>query len=226
MIAKNTTVASRVNSEAFSGFLIKVYSLMVVALATTAITAEIANVVGFTRYMMIHTGSFWALAGLGLFCVLAIGLSKNTVVNYVLLAAYTVMTGLITSTVLAIYSSGTIAAAFGVSASVFIGAAVYGLVTKRSLEGFGNYLLLALLGVLVAMIANFLLQSAVMMYVISSVAVVLFTLLTAYDSNKLRALYNEEGGNVSAIYGTLTLYLDFINLFLFTLQLFGAPKKD
>ena len=220
------TSASLVNPEAFSGFLTKVYGLMVGALIATGVTAQVANASGFTQYMIHHVATFWALAGLGLLAVMLVGSTKNVVVNYVLLAAYAVITGLTTSTVLAIYSSGTIAAAFAVSASVFTGAAVYGLVTKRSLEGFGQYLLLALFGLIVAMIVNLFLQSTLAMYLISSAAVVLFTLLTAYDSNKLRTLYNEGGGNVAAVHGALSLYLDFLNLFLHILQLFGAPKKD
>jgi FtsH-binding integral membrane protein len=105
---------------------------------------------------------------------------------------------------------------------------VYGTVTKRDLTSWSSFLTMGLFGVVIAGLVNMFLQSSAMQFVISCAAVVVFTGLTAYDTQKLRA-YARAGGSTAAgapVGGALTLYLDFINLFLSVLQLLGGRRRD
>ncbi len=143
---------------------------------------------------------------------------------------YAVLTGATLSSIFVAYPMGSIANAFLTTAGMFTAMAIYGTVTRRDLTGMGSFLFMGLVGLLIAMIVNFFLGSALMDFVISCVGVVIFTGLTAYDTQQLRVF----GGNApmgdqvavrrGAILGALTLYLDFINLFLMLLRLFGNSR--
>ena len=140
--------------------------------------------------------------------------------------AYAVLTGVTLASIFVVYPMGSIANAFLSTA----GMSIYGTVTKRNLAGMGNFLFMGLIGLLIAMVVNIFLASSMMDFVISAVGVVLFTLLTAYDTNQLRifgssAPLDDEVAGRRAILGALTLYLDFINLFLMLLRLFGNSDR-
>ena len=143
--------------------------------------------------------------------------------------AYAVLTGVTLASIFVVYPMGSIANAFLSTAGMFVAMSIYGTVTKRNLAGMGNFLFMGLIGLLIAMVVNIFLASSMMDFVIS--AVVLFTLLTAYDTNQLRIfgssapLDDEVAVRRGAILGALTLYLDFINLFLMLLRLFGNSDR-
>ena len=140
---------------------------------------------------------------------------------------YSCLTGVTLSSIFVVYTTGSIANAFLVTAGTFGAMSIYGAVTKRDLSGMGSFLFMGLIGLLIAMVVNIFLQSAMMDFVISGIGVLVFTGLTAYDTQKLRRFgMNAPLGDAAAlrrgaILGALTLYLDFINLFLMMLRLLG-----
>jgi len=139
---------------------------------------------------------------------------------------YAALTGLTLSSIFLVYPIGSIANAFLSTAGMFVAMS-----TKRNLSGMGNFLFMGLIGLLIAMLVNVFLANSMMDFVISAVGVVLFTLLTAYDTYQLRIfgssapLDDEVAVRRGAILGALTLYLDFINLFLMLLQLFNRGER-
>ncbi len=143
---------------------------------------------------------------------------------------YSTLTGVTLSTIFIVYPIGSIANAFFTCAGMFLAMSIYGSVTKRDLSGMGSFLFMGLIGLVIAMIVNMFLANSMMDFVISVCGVVLFTLLTAYDTQKLRTFGAsaplDDGTAIrrGAILGALTLYLDFINLFLMLLRLFGDRR--
>ncbi|WP_313536085.1 Bax inhibitor-1/YccA family protein [Sphingomonas sp.] len=142
--------------------------------------------------------------------------------------AYAGLLGASISTIFVTYTDLSIAQVFFGTAAGFGALSLYGYTTKKDLSGFGTFLLIGLVGILVASIVNLFLQSGTMSLVISAVGVLIFAGLTAYDTQKIKSIYayvagTPEQGKV-AIMGALNLYLDFINMFLFLLRLFGSSR--
>ena len=144
---------------------------------------------------------------------------------------YSALTGAMLSSIFVIYPIASIANAFLVTTGTFLAMSVYGTVTKRDLTTMGNFLFMGLIGIIIAMVVNIFLKSTMMDFIISCLGVLIFTGLTAYDTQKLRrfgeAAPLDDGTAVrrGAIMGALTLYLDFINLFLMMLRLFGGNRN-
>ena len=139
---------------------------------------------------------------------------------------YCAMTGLTLSVVLIVYTTGSIASTFFVTGGAFFGLSLYATVTKRDLSGMRSFLMIGLIGICIAMLVNFFLHSAAIDFVMSCAGVLVFAGLTAYDTQKLRTLALQRGGDKYALMGALTLYLDFINLFLFLLRFMGSRRRD
>ncbi|MTV82624.1 Bax inhibitor-1/YccA family protein [Secundilactobacillus folii] len=155
---------------------------------------------------------------------------KRPALSFVLLMVYALITGAMFSGFALIYTGATITTAFVSSATVFIVMALYGTVTKRSLAKVGAQATAALIALIVAMVINMFLQSPMISYIFSFVGVIIFTALTASDSQKLKQLYlNSDGSGTAstgiAIIGAMQLYLDFVNLFLFLLEIFGGGNS-
>ena len=139
---------------------------------------------------------------------------------------YSTLTGISLSTIFSIYSNGSIASTFFISAITFGVMALTGYTTKTDLTKLGSLLIMGVVGIVIASIINVFLGSSLMHYIISIIGVLVFTGLTAYDVQKIKNIGNQiEQGNENSqkmmIMGALTLYLDFINLFLMMLRLFG-----
>ena len=126
------------------------------------------------------------------------------------------------------YTGTSIARVFFITAGTFAGMSLYGYTTKRDLTGLGSFMFMGLIGIIIASIINMFLQSSAMHFVISVIGVLVFVGLTAYDTQKIKNLYSEidsaDTATKKAIMGALTLYLDFINLFLMLLRLFGQRR--
>ncbi|WP_084582738.1 Bax inhibitor-1/YccA family protein [Sphingomonas azotifigens] len=142
--------------------------------------------------------------------------------------AYAGLLGASLSTIFVTYTDMSIAQVFFGTAAGFGALSLYGYTTKKDLSGFGTFLIIGLVGLLVASVVNLFLQSSMMSLVISAVGVLIFAGLTAYDTQKIKSIYSyvagtREQGKV-AIMGALNLYLDFINMFLFLLRLFGSSR--
>lgn len=143
---------------------------------------------------------------------------------------YSALTGAMLSSIFVVYPIGSIVNAFVVTTGTFLAMSIYGTVTKRDLTAMGSFLFMGLIGLVIALLVNIFLQSSMMDFIISCVGVLIFTGLTAYDTQKLRQFGEGMPGNDGtavrrgAILGALTLYLDFINLFLMMLRLFGGNR--
>ena len=144
--------------------------------------------------------------------------------------AYSALTGLTLSSIFVVYPIGSIANAFLTATGTFLAMSVYGTVTRRDLTGMGNFLIMGLFGIIIASIVNIFLASSMMDFVISCIGVLIFTGLTAYDTQKLRVfgmnapVDDATAMRRGALLGALELYLDFINLFLMLLRLFGGNR--
>ena len=165
---------------------------------------------------------------LGIVLALSFGLRKmsaGTAAGAFLV--YSFLNGLTLSVIFWAFPSGTILQAFLTAAGMFGAMAIYGLVTKKDLTSWGSFFFMGLIGVVIASVANMFMHSNMLMFLVSVIGVFVFLGLTAWDNQKLKAMATVEGPmreNVSII-GALALYLDFINLFLFLLQLFGNRRR-
>lgn len=146
-----------------------------------------------------------------------------------LFGLYSVLMGASLSFIFLVYEIGSISSVFFITAITFGVMAVLGYTTNTDLTKFGSILRMALIGIIIAMVVNFFMQSAMFDYIISIIGVLIFTGLTAYDTQKLKRIgegveYGTEASSKLAMMGALTLYLDFINLFLFLLRLLGDRR--
>ncbi len=142
---------------------------------------------------------------------------------------YSALTGLTFSILFMVFTGASIASTFLICAGMFAGVSVFGYVTKMDLSKFGTYLFMALIGIILASVVNIFLKSPMMNWIISIVGVLVFTGLTAYDTQKIKQMsqttdFDSEQGKKAAVIGALALYLDFINLFMFLLNLLGSRR--
>jgi len=226
---QQTTVDAR--ASAVSVYMQQVYMWMTVGLGLTAVVAwGTASSPAALRFIFSNTVVLVGLiiAQLGLVIALSAAVHRfSAATATAMFLLYSGLTGVTLSSIFVVYTSGSIANAFLVTAGTFGAMSVYGTVTKRDLTGMGSFLFMGLIGLVIAMVVNIFLKSAMMDFVISGIGVLIFTGLTAYDTQKLRRFgENAPLGDATAlrrgaILGALTLYLDFINLFLMMLRLFG-----
>jgi FtsH-binding integral membrane protein len=142
------------------------------------------------------------------------------------LAGFAALMGLSFSVIFAVYTAVSIFGAFMAGAVLFGTMSFYGYFTKRSLESMGQFMIVGLIAIIIASIINIFIGSTVMQMVISAIAIIIFLGLTAYDTQQIREMVTYESDTGAEVLGALTLYLDFINLFLNLLQLFGVAKGD
>ncbi len=193
------------------------------------VTAGVAYTVQSNeRLLAFASGSFFLLfiAQIGLVMVISAGINRiSASAALMLFFAYAASLGVTIGLIVASYTTGSVVTAFLSASAMFGAAAIYGAVTKRSLAAMGGILFMGLIGLLVAMVLNLFLQSSGITWLISIVGVLLFTALTAYDVQRIQSgdLAAQTGSmEKAAVIGALRLYLDFINLFLFMLRLFGG----
>ena len=214
-------------------FLSRVYLKMTAALALTAVVAFlVSQSASLMRFVVLNPFSMiiLAIAQIVLVIYLSARVEKMTKLTASLcFAGYAALTGVTFSVIVTAFVGTTvIAKAFVSSAVVFGLAATYGAVTKKSLKGWGSWLMMALIGIIIASVLNLLMRSTMLDLMISGAGVLIFTLLTAWDSQKLtqmNAMYGssmtEEELSKISVMGALDLYLDFINIFLYFVRIFG-----
>jgi len=224
---------SQVKAQASSIFLAKVFNWMAVGLGLTGIVAYLTATTGLAvtitsspMFMILIIGE------LGLVFYLSARINKmqaGTASSMFLL--YSVLNGLTLSVVFLAYTGSSIAATFFITAGMFGAMALYGLVTKKDLSGFGSFLFMGLIGIIIASIVNIFLKSEGLYWVISMIGVLVFTGLTAYDVQKIKKIgeagimqQGQAAITKGSIMGALALYLDFINLFLMLLRFFGGAR--
>ncbi len=221
-----------------STFLSGVFMWMGLALSITALVSWLFASNASLMNMLINpeTGGMsmlgWIvmLAPLGLVLLMSMGFQKLSASTMVLIfVAYSVLMGMSLSFIFLMYSLPSIAKTFVITAGMFGFMAILGYTTKTDLTKFGRIMMMGLVGIIIASIVNYFTQSATMDYIISFIGVMVFTGLTAYDVQKLKRIgagigTDSEIVRKATIFGALTLYLDFINLFLFLLRFFGDRK--
>jgi uncharacterized protein len=143
--------------------------------------------------------------------------------------AFATVMGLSLSTILYAYTGASVAQTFFATAAAFLGLSVWGYTTKRDLSGFGTFLIMGVVGLIVAMVINMFLRSTGLDLAISAIGVLIFAALTAYDTQRIKSMYFAVSGHgealaKSAVFGALQLYLDFINMFLFLLRFMGNRR--
>ncbi len=215
-----------------SAFLSAVYGWMCAGLAITAVTAWYVDAFPtIVRAIAANRALFWglAIAQLGIVFVLSARVQQLAASTASLLfVLYSALTGVTLAFVLLAYTGESVAQTFLVTAGMFGGLALYGSTTKRSLGGFGQFLFMGLLGVVLASIVGLFWHSDAFQFVFSLIGVLVFSGLAAYDAQRLKLMALETpGGQASsyAIVGALALYLDFTNLFLFLLRFTGNRRE-
>lgn len=218
--------------NALRNFMLQVYNYMTVALALSGAVALGVYSIPALSAAIWGTGLKWVVVFLPL--VLSLGFAflfdkMSVQAAKIALLVFAVAMGLSLSSIFLIYKMGSIAQVFFISAATFGGASLYGYTTKKDLTSFGSFLIMGAIGICIAGIINLFLQSSVFAFVISCIAVLIFTGLTAYDTQTLKSTWlgtEGEDREKAGILGALQLYLDFINIFVNLLQLIGDRKND
>ena len=230
----NSKQTAKIDSSALSkNFISNVFSLMFIALGISGVTAFWFYESGAVTSLISETGMTglgWLimLAPLGLVMLMSFGFNKLSLTSLmVVFIIYSLLTGMSLSFIFLAYSSSSIAITFFITAGTFGTMALLGYTTSTDLTKFGSILYMALIGIIIASVVNWFMDSAGLDYIISIFGVLIFTGLTAYDVQKLKRIgagveYDGDTKQKLIIMGALTLYLDFINLFLFLLRLFGS----
>lgn len=215
-------------------YLLKVYQYMAFALALTAVISM--GAASSSQFInLIHVGPLkWIIAFAPLVMTFYMGsrlMSMSVTAAQTCLMVFATLMGLSLSSIFIIFTEESIARVFFIAASTFGAMSIYGHTTKKDLTNMRSFLIMGAIGLLIAGIVNIFMQSGAMQFVISIIGAIVFTLFTAYDSQRIKALYYQTQSNSLitqklAVYGSLRLYMDFINLFIFLLQLLGVRRND
>ena len=217
-------------SEAFPVLMRKVYLWMTMALAITGFTAYgVATSPGILQTIYSNPAVMWGLVIAELILVVTVSGAINRLslsVATLLFIVYSVLNGALLSSVFLVYTASSVATVFFITAGTFAAMALVGYTTKTDLSSMGKILLMALIGMIIATIVNLFVKSTGLELIISYIGVLVFVGLTAYDSQKIKQMLLQapdasEGAQKVALLGALSLYLDFINLFLYLLRIFG-----
>lgn len=220
-------------SLAFPALMRKVYVWMTLALVITGFTAfGISSNPGLVYTIVTNQLLFWGLiiAEFGLVIAISAGIRRLSIATATMLfVLYSIVNGATLSVIFLAYTMTSIASVFFITAGTFAAMAFIGYTTKTDLTSLGKILFMALIGIIIATVVNFFLNSSMLDIIVSYIGVGVFVGLTAYDSQKIKNMLYEaddmsEESQKIALLGSLTLYLDFINLFLYLLRIFGNNR--
>ena len=211
-------------------YMLRVYNYMAGGLAITGLVAYVAAASGF--YQAIYgTALYWIVvfAPLALVFLLSFRIQSMSLgAAQATFWGYAGLVGLSLSGLFLVYTGASIAEVFFITAATFLAMSLYGYTTKTDLSKFGSFLMMGLFGIIIASLVNLFFASAAMQFAISIIGVLVFTGLTAWDTQRIKEMYWEGDGDViagkKAIMGALALYLDFINLFIMLMQLMGNRR--
>lgn len=229
-----SSYSSTDRSAVFSSLMTKVYLWMTMGLGMTALAAAyVSNDMGLMQTIFSGSTFYLLLFGeLALVFFLSARIMKMSFATAgILFAVYSLLNGVTLSYIFTAYASEDITAAFLTTAGTFGAMTLIGLFIKRDLSTMGRFLFMALIGIIIATIVNIFLASSALYWGITYLGVLIFCGLTAYDTQKIKQMFLEYGDEVNentmkmALLGSLTLYLDFINLFLYLLRIFGSDKE-
>ncbi|CAM3206546.1 Bax inhibitor-1/YccA family protein [Paracoccus nototheniae] len=236
--AQGVGTRQAVVDQGLRAYMNKVYGLMSVGMGVTAVaafgisTAAVTSTGELTGLgVALYTSPLkWVIMFAPLLMVFAFGAAMNRLSVTAatgMFYAFAALMGLSISSIFLVYTSVSIVQTFLVTAIAFAGLSLYGYTTKKDLSGWGTFLMMGLIGLIVASIVNIFIASSAMQFAISVIGVLIFAGLTAYDTQNIKNTYLQMSGSdadfigKSAIMGALRLYLDFLNLFMFLLQFMG-----
>lgn len=221
------------NASTFKVLMRKVYLWMTLALMITGITAAgVANSPNILALIYSSQAVMWGIiiAEFGLVIYISARLEKLSLSTATtLFALYSILNGVMLSSIFLLYSTAVISKVFFITAGTFGVTALYGYATKKDLSSLGNILFMALIGLVIATVVNVFMKSAMFDLILSYIGVIIFVGLTAWDSQKIKHMMMvqqdaDESAQKLALIGALSLYLDFINLFLYLLRIFGRSN--
>ena len=241
---KATTKSTVVMDEGLRAYMLKVYNYMATGVLLTGIIALLSfkmsvvtdasgAITGFTGLgnALLFSGLKWIvmLAPLGIVLYMSFGINKMSAAKaQSVFWIFAALMGLSLSWILLVYTGVSVARVFFITSATFGAMSIYGYTTKRDLTKLGSFLMMGLIGIIIASLVNIFLKSSMMHFVISILGVLIFVGLTAYDTQKIKNMYAaSDTGELmgkKAVMGALTLYLDFINLFIMLLRLFGQRR--
>ncbi len=216
-----------------TNFVARVYNWMGLGLATTAVVALMtASSPALLNFIFGSQLVFFGLiiAELGLVMALSAAIGRLQATTAALMFfIYSALNGLTLSAIFIAYTSASIANTFFVTAGTFGAMSLYGYVTKRDLTSWGSFLFMGLIGIVIASLVNIFLRSEMIYWLVTYAGVIIFVGLTAYDTQQIKAMAlqgfgDEESERKGAVIGALRLYLDFVNLFLMLLNIFGRRR--
>lgn len=217
--------------EGLRKYMLQVYNYMTFALAVSGLVSIGISSSSVAMAFIWGTWFKWVAIflplGMSLLFIGVIG-NMNASGAKVFLMVFAAAMGLSLSSIFAIYTSASIAQVFFISAATFGAASLYGYTTKKDLTTFGSFLIMGALGLVIAGVVNLFLQSSVFAFAISCLGVLIFTGLTAYDTQEIKETYDGTFGDErekAGVIGALQLYMDFINIFVSLLQLLGDKKE-
>ena len=244
----NQVLRGQVGSQAglydagLRAYMLRVYNYMLVGLGLTGVSAWLAANTAFgalfIQQTLVNGHIAVGLTGLGLvalFAPLGLVMFLSFRINKMSVSAaqmtfwgYAALMGISVAPVLLIYTGASVAQVFFITAATFGAMSLYGYTTGRDLSGFGSFLFMGLIGIIIASVVNFFVHSSMIQFMISVAGVLIFTGLTAYDTQAIKESYSANMDGTAqgrgAIMGALRLYLDFINLFLLLIQLLGNRR--
>ena len=241
-VLRGQTAAVDVVDAGLRAYMLRVYNYMLAGLALTGATAWMTANTQFGGLFFQQTmvnghpaiglnilGWVALLAPLGLVIYLSARIqAMSAATARITFLIYAGIMGISLAPVLLLYTGESIAQTFFITAATFGAMSLWGYTTKRDLTGFGSFLFMGLIGIIIASLVNFFLHSGALAFAISIIGVLIFTGLTAYDTQNIKEMYSvNDDGSVAgkkAIMGALRLYLDFVNLFLMLLRLFGNRR--
>ncbi len=214
-------------------YMLRIYNYMASGLALTGIVAYVFAQSGFYAQVA-ATPLIWLLmlAPLGFVMAISFGINRMSASTaQMLFWAFSGVMGLSLASIFLVFTGASIARVFFITAGTFAAMSLYGYTTKRDLSQFGSFLMMGLIGIIIASIVNIFVGSTALQFAISVIGVIVFTGLTAWDTQSIKEQYYElqyadgETAGKTAIMGALRLYLDFINLFMMLLQLLGMRRE-
>ena len=242
--SRTTTTETHVIDEGLRAYMLKVYNYMTSGIFLTGIIslllfklsvvmASDGSITGLTSVgnALYNSALMWIvmLAPLGVVFYMSFGIRKMSAAKAQgTFWVFAALMGASLSSIFLVYTGTSITRVFFITAGTFGAMSIYGYTTKRDLTRLGSFLMMGLIGIIIASIVNIFMKSSMMYFVISIIGVLVFVGLTAYDTQKIKNMYlASDSGEVmgkKAVMGALTLYLDFINLFLMLLRLFGQRR--
>jgi FtsH-binding integral membrane protein len=228
--ATTASVPRAARDAGLRSYMLSVYNYMASGVLLTGIVALLFANSGLAAQVLV-TPLRWLIifAPLAFVMVMSFGMNRlSTGTLQLLFWAFATAMGLSMSSIFLVYTGTSIATTFFAVSVAFLSLSLYGYTTKRDLSGFGTFLIMGVVGLLVAMVINIFLQSPAMQMAISAIGVLLFAGLTAYDTQKIKSMYAYVAGTDMmgkvVIMGALNLYLDFVNMFTFLLQFLGDRR--